>query len=159
MVAGYGGSYRATVVDGADPAQHYRLQVLVPDIFGTEPVWAVAALPLDTARPLPTVGDAVSISFEHGDTDYPVWEHPTTEQPGPTQGYPGKYHGTVTSIDDPLYQRRLQVTVPEVDATPTWATPAGQAAESEDLPPIGSAVWIEYEHGDPTQPRWVAVSI
>ena len=34
MVTGYGGTYRATVVDDADPMQQYRLLVLVPDVHG-----------------------------------------------------------------------------------------------------------------------------
>jgi hypothetical protein len=159
MVAGYGGIYWATVVDVADPMQRHRLQVLVPEIFGEVPVWAVASLPVGAGHPLPAVGEVVSVSFEHGDTDYPVWEHAVAAEgrSAATRGYLGKYHGVVTDIDDPLYQRRLQVSVPEVDPAPAWAVAAGGVADGTELPPVGSGVWVEYDHGDPSQPRWVGL--
>ena len=160
MVAGYGGVYRATVIDDADPMLRHRLQVQVPEVFGDVPVWAAASLPVGAQRPLPAVGEAVSVSFEHGDTDYPVWEHAgaADARAAATRGYLGKYHGVVTDTDDPLYQRRLQVSVPEVDPTPAWALAAGGATDGAELPPVGSDVWVEYDNGDPGHPRWVGLA-
>ena len=41
VVTGYGGTFRATVVDGADPMQQSRLEVVVPEVYGDSvPVWA-----------------------------------------------------------------------------------------------------------------------
>src|SRR6266511_3062442 len=74
MIAGYGGIYRATVLNDVDPMGQRRLQVQVPEVFGDRPVWAAASLPVGAEDPLPAVGEAVWVSFEHGDTDYPVWE-------------------------------------------------------------------------------------
>lgn len=71
---------------------------------------------------------------------------------------PGKYRGTVINNVDPLGESRILVTVPDVSLTPAWATPAHQVAGiqmgSVSVPPIGSGVWIEYEHGDPDRPVW-----
>jgi hypothetical protein len=50
----------------------------------------------------------------------------------------------------------LQVSVPEVDPLPAWAT-AGSEVEHLDLPEVDSEVWIEYEYGDPAYPRWVGL--
>ena len=156
MVTGYGGTYRASVVDDADPMQQQRLQVVVPDVYGDLAVWAV---PAGSTVALPALGDLVWVSFEHGDTAYPVWQldegDPTTHA---TSGYVGKYRGVVVGNDDPLQQHRLEVTVPDVDPWPAWATPSPdnyQYAESADL---GSEVWIEYENGDPAYPRWVGLA-
>lgn len=158
MVSGYGGVYRATVVDDADPTQGLRLRVVVPEVFGEAPVWAAASLPVAAQHALPGVGTAVSVSFEHGDTDYPVWEHTAGEDRAmATHGHLGKYHGVVVDADDPQYQRRLLVSVPEVDTEPVWAFAAG-GAEYGELPAVGAGVWVEYVGGDPAHPRWVGLA-
>jgi hypothetical protein len=37
-MTGYGGTYRGTVIDNADPLMESRLRVLVPEISGSEGV-------------------------------------------------------------------------------------------------------------------------
>ena len=160
MVTGYGGTYRATVVDDADPAQQHRLQVVVPEVYADASVWAAASLPAGPTGLMPAVGDLVWISFEHGDTDYPVWERDPSadESADATAGYIGKYRGVVVANDDPMQQRRVEVTVPEVDPAPAWAQPAGDDVEHTESPAIGVEVWVEYDNGDPAYPRWVGLA-
>jgi hypothetical protein len=50
MVAGYGGVYRARVLDDVDPVGQRLLQVQVPEVFGDPtPVWAVPGEDVPTA--------------------------------------------------------------------------------------------------------------
>jgi Type VI secretion system/phage-baseplate injector OB domain len=157
MVTGYGGTYRGAVVDDADPLQSNRLGVIVPDVYGDGvSVWAAA---LQGSSSLPAVGDMVLVSFEHGDTDYPIWEpYSDAEQNGDaTSGYVGKYRASVVDNADPMQENRLQVTVPEVDSSSIWAT-ASDEVRYGDTPEIGAEVWIEYEYGDPAYPRWVGLA-
>jgi hypothetical protein len=60
------------VVNNADPVLLMRIQVQVPDVFGTLTVWAAACVPAG-ATAVPVIGDGVWISFEQGDPSYPVW--------------------------------------------------------------------------------------
>jgi uncharacterized protein involved in type VI secretion and phage assembly len=75
--------------------------------------------------------------------------------------YFGKYRGTVINNIDPLQIGRLMVQVPDVSniIPSTWAMPcvpfAGIQSGFYAVPPIGSGVWIEYEHGDSDYPIWV----
>ena len=107
MVSGYGGTYRATVVDDADPVQQDRLLVLVPDVYGDTSIWASALM---TGAQLPAVGNLVWVSFEHGDSDSPIWEADTGSQDDgqATDGYVGRYRGAVLSNDDPMQENRLE---------------------------------------------------
>jgi uncharacterized protein involved in type VI secretion and phage assembly len=74
--------------------------------------------------------------------------------------YFGKYRGTVADNLDPQQMGRIQAIVPDVSGLipGTWALPcvpfAGPQQGIYVLPPIGSAVWIEYEQGDPDYPVW-----
>jgi len=155
MVTGYGGSYRGSVVDDADPLGQRRLQVLVPEIFGQTPVCAAASITDDSSQP--GVGDSVWVSFEYGDTDHPVWQRSEgSDTEGTAHNYRGKYRGQVISNEDPQQERRVQVLVPEVDSSAAWAT-AGAEVEHVDVPQVGSEVWVEYEYGDPAYPRWVGL--
>ncbi len=156
MVTGYGGTYLGSVVDDLDPLDQRRLNVLVPEIWADTPVWAAASITDDSGQP--GVGDSVWISFEHGDSDYPVWQRPqgSEETQGDARHFPGKYHGRVIDNVDPLQERRLRVRVPEVDESEAWAT-AGSEVEHLDVPEIDTDVWIEYEYGDPAYPRWVGL--
>jgi hypothetical protein len=155
MVTGYGGTYRGSVINDIDPLGQHRLEVLVPEVYADAAVWAAASTTDDSG--LPSVGESVWVSFEHGETDYPVWQRAEgADGPGEGGGYPGKYHGRVTDNNDPVQERRLQVMVPDVDSSPAWAT-AGSEVEHLDLPEIDCEVWIEYENGDPAYPRWVGL--
>jgi len=72
----------------------------------------------------------------------------------------GKYRGLVQDNDDPQGMGRIRATVPEVldaEASP-WALPcvpyAGDGVGLHMIPPVGAAVWIEFEAGDPSRPVW-----
>lgn len=71
----------------------------------------------------------------------------------------GKYRGKVVNNIDPLGIGRIQATVPGVMHAPlTWILPCvpggGLQAGSLSLPPIGAAVWVEFEQGDIRHPIW-----
>jgi hypothetical protein len=72
----------------------------------------------------------------------------------------GKYRGTVVNIIDPKSLGRIQAMVPAVSALlPTsWCLPcypvAGRLSGASFIPQLGSAVWIEFEGGDPDYPIW-----
>lgn len=72
----------------------------------------------------------------------------------------GKYRGLVVNNLDPMQIGRLQAIVPDVSGTmlSSWAMPcvpvAGMTMGLFTVPPIGSGVWIEFEHGDPDYPIW-----
>lgn len=155
MVTGYGGTYRAVVTDDADPMQQHRLGVVVPEVYGEGvPVWATA---LSRSASLPAIGDAVWISFEHGDTEYPIWQSGSADENNAAGGYIGKYRGLVVGNDDPMQRNRLEVTVPEIDPSSAWTDPSDDVKHT-DPPDVGSTVWIEYDNGDPLYPRWVGVT-
>ncbi len=157
MVTGYGGTYRGSVVDDVDPLQRHRLGVIVPEVYGDGvSVWAAALQ--SSSSSLPAIGDLVLISFEHGDTDYPIWEpYSDAEHNDAPSGYVGKYRASVVDNADPMQENRLHVIVPEIDTSPTWAT-ASDDVRYTDTPEIGAEVWIEYEYGDPAYPRWVGIA-
>ena len=68
---GYGGVYQATVVDNVDPGQGARLQVSVPDVLGESPAWASPSA--SGGSSVPDIGSTVSVQFEGGDPEHPVW--------------------------------------------------------------------------------------
>lgn len=75
--------------------------------------------------------------------------------------YYGKYRATVLNNLDPQQQGRIQVQLADRYGLfpSTWALPsfpfAGTASAGVvALPPIASAVWIEFEAGDPDSPIW-----
>ena len=70
MATGYGGTYKAVVLDTLDPMGENRLQVQVPDV-GIESEWA---RPLaGGSSPVPPVGEEVLVQFDGGDPDHPEW--------------------------------------------------------------------------------------
>ena len=75
--------------------------------------------------------------------------------------YFGKFRGTVLNNVDPLQIGRLMVQVPDVSniIPSSWAMPClpftGIQAGFYVVPPIGSGVWVEFEHGDSDYPIWV----
>lgn len=72
----------------------------------------------------------------------------------------GKFRGMVLSNLDPMMRGRLQIQVPDVTQVlpTTWAEPCLPAAGIQQgafmVPSIGSGVWVEFEHGDPSYPIW-----
>ena len=74
--------------------------------------------------------------------------------------YLGKYRGTVLNNLDPEQRGRIQAEVPDfTKGFPTsWAHPsvpmAGPQCGHVSVPPIGAAVWIEFEQGNRDHPIW-----
>ncbi len=75
----------------------------------------------------------------------------------------GKYRATVVNNIDLENRGRLQLTIPDVPGlTPSsWAECCapftgltGAAAGFFAIPPIGAAVWVEFEQGDQNRPIW-----
>ncbi len=72
----------------------------------------------------------------------------------------GKFRGVVSDNQDPLMMGRIKARVPDVygDGESGWAmccAPfAGAGMGLVGLPPVGGAVWIEFEQGDPDYPVW-----
>jgi hypothetical protein len=157
MVTGYGGTYRGVVVDDADPLQQHRLGVVVPDVYGDGvSVWAVALR--SSLSAVPVIGDVVSISFEQGDTDFPIWGPASDgeQNDDPSGAYVGRFRAVVVDNVDPLQENRLELIVAGVDSTPTWAT-ASDDVRYGGIPEIDTEVWVEFEYGDPAYPRWVGI--
>jgi uncharacterized protein involved in type VI secretion and phage assembly len=82
---------------------------------------------------------------------------PADERESMTQFY-GKYRGQVENNMDPMQLGRIQVLVPAVGMTTSWALPCTPYAVPQAgflfLPPVGAPVWIEFEGGDPDYPIW-----
>jgi uncharacterized protein involved in type VI secretion and phage assembly len=72
----------------------------------------------------------------------------------------GKYRATVMNNVDPQLQGRIQVQLADRYGMfpSTWALPAfafaGKGAGIVSLPQVASAVWVEFEAGDPDYPVW-----
>lgn len=74
--------------------------------------------------------------------------------------YYGKYGGIVVDDQDPENRGRLRVQVPDVmsDVDSSWARPcvpyAGASVGLWHIPPVGAAVWVEFEKGELDLPIW-----
>lgn len=68
----YPGVYAAKVFSTADPLNQGRVQMLIPQIFGSTPVliWAPSLIP---NLPVPAVGAVVWAMFQGGEPSYPVY--------------------------------------------------------------------------------------
>jgi uncharacterized protein involved in type VI secretion and phage assembly len=70
------------------------------------------------------------------------------------QAFYGKYN------NDPTNQGRIRARVPDIltEEEGGWAMPsvpyAGKNAGLYLMPPVGTLVWIEFEHGDSNYPIW-----
>lgn len=77
----------------------------------------------------------------------------------------GKFRATVAQNNDPEQRGRLKLQIPDVlgtDVVSTWAEPctplagpSGKAMGVYMVPPVGTGVWVEFEHGDSDYPVWV----
>ncbi|MQX37648.1 phage baseplate assembly protein V [Roseospira navarrensis] len=71
------GKYKGQVVDNQDPLQKGRLQIVVPQVLGEAPVWALPCVPYAGSGlglyTMPETGTGVWIEFEAGDPSYPIW--------------------------------------------------------------------------------------
>lgn len=71
----------------------------------------------------------------------------------------GKYRGQVSDNADPEGLGRLRVVVPALlNEAAVWAMPcvpyAGDGVGLFAMPPVGAAVWVEFEAGDLDYPIW-----
>lgn len=82
---------------------------------------------------------------------------------GKNSSYYGKYRGTVLDNVDPDQRGRLTLSIPDVlgSIPSSWAEPVVPLAGPSGppmgvyfVPPPGSGVWVEFEHGDPDYPIW-----
>lgn len=141
-VPGYDGAYRAVVLNTADPEAANRVQVQVPDVVGADSVWASAEQP--DAR-LPAIGDEVSIRFQDGSVDHPLWSGGSGT--GSAASLDGAHRGTVLNNLDPAGYGRLWIQVPGV-TDGVWATP-------EQAPPVvGEEVSVRFEGGSAEHAVW-----
>lgn len=79
------------------------------------------------------------------------------------QRFFGKYRGICVNNIDPLARARLKVQVPDVlgQTGSNWAEPclpyAPGGTTGAKTPPPGTAVWVEFEGGNPDLPIWSGV--
>ncbi|HEX3403923.1 MAG TPA: phage baseplate assembly protein V [Acetobacteraceae bacterium] len=67
----------------------------------------------------------------------------------------GIYRGNVMNTADPMMKGRVQVSVPSVGGVASaWAAPCREY-KSTATPPVGSAVWVMFEAGNPASPVWM----
>lgn len=71
------GKYRGTVTDNADATLRGRVEVRVPAVWGSTPVWAMPCVPYAGKGvgfySLPDADTGVWVEFEAGDPSFPIW--------------------------------------------------------------------------------------
>lgn len=71
------GKFRGKVVNNIDPMQIGRVQVVVPELDGFAPAWAMPCLPAAGVNgdmfAMPSLGSAIWVEFEQGDRNRPIW--------------------------------------------------------------------------------------
>jgi hypothetical protein len=74
-----------------------------------------------------------------------------------TPQYPGVYAAMVVENVDPLQQGRVFIDLPSIPAANVWASASAPYAGGAlpAVPPIGSAVWVEFQGGNPSYPVWI----
>lgn len=76
----YYGTYRAQVKSTADPENRGRIMLLCPQVHGPSypPVWAEPKSAMAGSQfgfwHVPDVGEWVYVQFDHGRSDFPIWE-------------------------------------------------------------------------------------
>jgi uncharacterized protein involved in type VI secretion and phage assembly len=72
---------------------------------------------------------------------------------GYSSGQLGLYRGTVTDDVDPLQRSRVEVDVPGVGVSGTWAEVSAPLDGDPVSPPaVGSGVWVMFEGGEIDHP-------
>ena len=66
------GKYRGVVTNVTDPTQTGRVEVSVPDVLGTQTLWATVIGSTPRERPQFLVGDHVFVEFEAGNIEKPL---------------------------------------------------------------------------------------
>lgn len=145
--AGYPATYRGTVIDNLDPGAYRRVLVHVPDV-STDSMWAT---PEHEGAALPAVGDEVSIRFQDGNVEHPLWSGGSGTGEGGGAGggagLDGTHQATVISNQDPAGLGRLYLQVPGI-TDGVWANP------DQAPPAIGDAVSVTFEGGSADHARW-----
>ncbi|CAB4137837.1 hypothetical protein UFOVP325_111 [uncultured Caudovirales phage] len=72
----------------------------------------------------------------------------------------GVYRGIVVDNNDPLGKNRLRLQIPQVllEEETGWAWGVHQVDVVSKTPPVGTAVWVTFEGGDPSFPMWLGSS-
>ena len=149
---GYPATYRGTVINNVDPDGHQRVVVQVPDV-SSETMWAMPEQP-DAA--LPAIGDEVSIRFQDGNVDHPLWSGGSGS--GSAASLDGAHRGTVIDNLDPGGFGRLWIQVPGV-TDGVWATPNKPHPRSAKRSPFASKAAVpttpsgRADHHEPTAVR------
>ena len=90
------GKYRGLVINNSDLKQMGRIQVTVPEFFGSTLSWAVPCMPRNDSKKvgsaLPEIGAGVWIEFERGDLNSPIWT--------------GCFYGSAAEIPPSLRKRK-----------------------------------------------------
>jgi hypothetical protein len=140
------------VLNNLDPSAQDRAQVAVPDL-SVESAWAVPCR-TSQSEPVPSMGEEVSVMFERGDSEWPVWLSNAAAQGCGAGGGLGLYRATVLDNADPNQANRVSVSVPDLAGSePVWVTPS--SAVATPVPDIGSVVWVQFEGGDVNHGVWV----
>jgi len=77
QTAQFFGKYRGIVKNNQDPLGRGRLQVLVPQVLESSPVWAMPCVPYAGKGlgffAMPEVDTGVWVEFETGNPSFPIW--------------------------------------------------------------------------------------
>ena len=100
----YFGKYRGIVSQNVDPEQRGRLQVVVPDVTGTEDSsWALPCVPYAGKGVglflVPPTKASVWVEFENGDRDKPIWSGCFWDSQGDVAASPGVAETKILKTD------------------------------------------------------------
>jgi hypothetical protein len=142
-LANYDATYRGLVVRTNDPSGSARVILRVPQVLGTaESAWA---RPTASTSTLPSIGDAVYVTFEGGDLSQPVYTPLTTDAEAlPLPKAPASL--TISSANTVTSEG-----VTLADITVTWPAPT---ENQDDSTPVNLAGYLVYVTTDNT--AWTA---